>query len=1019
MALRCRVLCVLRTTGTQACMHPRPQVTGGELEAMDSVGMAAEAAALAASMAAEEYAQGARCGVEAQSTCGVQPGGEHSSTGEEAACAGRTALQGSITSRVCGSGPAIDHVRSAGCSSSRDSAGCHGRSASSGNTSTSMGEPERCASPEDLPPPSATPSAVSMGGSGQGVCSIGPHGEADRSSGGSSGQRADVGQGLAGSACARQDPPAPPTTAPSTAASSSGASCSSGSAPGGFAPSASFQELRRLTRRLQRSPTNLHVAARHATALQRQLTRLQQRRQRQRQQHAAARTRPRALQAHVPRRPPSPPGRALAYADHQTAACSEAERSTPPQQPDCDAASDTSDVLAELADAVEALSLELAGAADAKCASATLLSALLADTGHAGHDQGRPGPAAPQQATAAAAAVASPAAASPGGASVTGSGAARRVQALAAGLQVSSAAELDAARATSALRRRVLVLQQELTASSAHMPGPGAGATAAATSQAMGDGTAGSGIRPPMPNVSPCTARLLREHTRLSSELAAVVGVAAIGAPPASGEHPALPCIAEGAPLSLRAEGAASTGSSSPAAGLRCSFAFGTPPGAGGSGGGALEPSLSISFGGSWAGVASGGLLAGLAVPTRRGAVRGRRRSAASASGGGASDGDSGLSPAQGDSGSPAFPAPAWLQRPLGFAHASTQTAMGADLAPTSAVADAAAQRVAQLEGRLVLLQQQALDAEMRAGVAAAARDALQAKLAAARQEAGNRDPGTVVQPPLASPRDATLRALQEQVTQQAARIEQLQLALAAARAAAGAPASPGSRSGSHGSLGYGTPASGSLGSRASTPAKSPRPTAGRRHCVPPLPLFPPAMPIASLHIAAGVASSPVASPGPAQACTLQQPWQQEQQRTPSRPVPPGALPLGDGSPVWGLNAPAADAQLADGGIKGPPPPQGPAFGGWSQGGSVVVGALAASQSSAASSLASPGSSQRSGWGGGGGGGARCGTPTLTPRSTRPGAWGVGAPLLSPRCTAPPRSPMTAGSAAGAGSGWR
>ena len=386
---------------------------------------------------------------------------------------------------------------------------------------------------------------------------------------------------------------------------------------------------------------------------------------------------------------------------------------------------------------------------------------------------------------------------------------------------------------------------------------------------------------------------------------------------------------------------------------------------------------------------------------------------------------------------SPAFETPAWLQRLSGRSDAATQTGPGQDTGASSTGGSGAeaVQRAAALEGRLLLVHQQLADVEVRAAVLAEDRDWLQVQLANAKTQLaahaprpsafgensviGSRADGvggpytsapgpTGLPPP--SPRsrgpspDLAAAELRERVARQAARIEQLQLALAAATAC---PVRSGSQgSGSLGSIAGGCRSHLGSASAASTPAKSPAaPGSGtpgsvrraRPPLFPPLPLQPlftetlpqqsPRSPLSP------VLGSAPASPAAAAGLGANSPPRFAlAPSTAADPNPPGVASPGPGpaagSPVWGLDVGASSA-AADVPARSPPPSLGPF-------GSQRPGATAGAPGPRGAPLRP----------------AHAAPPVLTARST--GTPRAASPLLSPRCTMP-QSPGAGGGRQAAG----
>ena len=792
----------------------------------------------------------------------------------------------------------------------------------------------------------------------------------------------------------------------------------------GFSAPTSFRELQRLTRQLSAAPANMEVAALHAAALRRQVTRMQLR-----GMPVAAATHPpevsRAQHAETPADGlwPHPVLCAGSAACASAVPAPSADRTA-----EAGAGSEAADELAELAAAVGMLSAELAEAAGAKCTSAMLLSSLLADVAVA------PKAMAPlhganvcDSPTADAAAppvVASPAVLGPcGGLSRTQ----RQVQALSTGLQLSSAAELAAARASATLAKRVLELQRDLAAAFE-------GAEEAAAAGATGGGAAGGSHS----SGSVCTDSGSVSGGGHSQQQQSVQHAAAAAAAPqlkftvgalAAAAPTGLPTIDEAAALCSPAGPPHSRAGKGGSPGVHESFAFASPAGAGA----CSDASASVSLNGLWSATSKPGV------------------------GSGSEQLEDSLAetPQHGGSLSPGLSAPAWLQHLDSRSEAATQTSPSMSAAGSLAQQQMEAgkgaggselpqqQRVQQLEGRLLLLQQQLQEAEARSRLAVAARDRLQGELTAVQQRpaagsahqrtAGGSSSAAAAQPPVPAASTAAdcspahlphstahgkqLRSLQEQVLRQAARIEQLQLALSAASAASTVAPVP-FTSGGIGSAagGYATPSSGSLasGSHASTPAKSPPRTGGSGPLL--TALLPPVrlqLPLSPRSLAGSPQPS---SPLPSHPRQLQplgadqdtrQRQQQQQQHGDCAPTPaqvPPSSPAPDNRPVWGvddahqqrdgqLQQPSAAStpkqpRLASGTLASAAGPL--AFQGWAAGCSSApeppgaAGILSPLQPAACSSP-QPASART--------------TPMLTPRSTRPSQ--PGSTPRSPGCGPP------------------
>jgi hypothetical protein len=789
--------------------------------------------------------------------------------------------------------------------------------------------------------------------------------------------------------------------------------------------SGSFAQLRQLTLRLRGALTDADTAAHHAALLQRHLSRLQARRAcgvggpvpmpltaqscwRGATAAAAADERTVANGEHAARQLEGTPEPGPRAADTSALQSGEGRR-------DGRARDSAAATLAELATEVGALSEELAAAAGRQCTSAALLSDLLAS----GTNVLSPPPLLPPDVAAALSMASGIAGAmlqgnmGPGSSGRDAGHAAKRVRAFMARLQVCSAADLGAARAAEMVQCQVEALQRELascTATEDATPqGPLAPAAHPADSSGSGVDLAAAFEHAAMaatgePNDSKRTSRssaaalvaaaadgalsetcsaLLRKHQWQSDHLRVIqeqvdCAQQGLAGPWDEGKEPA---AASSQPPAAGAPAARSSGS-------RGSFAFGTPMVTSHGSDSAPWPSASISFSGFARGSSKGGT-----TQQRPSAASSRRRRRAqrppsladgswllppnpqpsSGSGDGGEAGSCSGSPVSEErarGGSPVFQTPSWLARLSGHSDACTQTEEVAEdvlaLVQARAEAAAAAARTRQLEGRVLLLQQRLADAELRTKLAEGRGGAQSPRSEAVSgvDGAGSGSAcmiGGMPPPSPCAPAPPQVRDLQERIARQAARIEQLQLKLAATTAAATAasaasgPASLGS--GSLGSPAKGSPISGfcSLGgSAASTPAKSPRrgtPSPTTR-CAQ-LPLFPP-LPLQHYMALPPLVASPPASPVPGEGPLL----------------PPGA------------RAPSSPTALETTGSSTLRPPLARA--------PVSSSAVVVGGASAASPL-----------------------PLLSPRATGPPR--TLSPMLSPRCTMPPRSPVRPLSPAGSG----
>jgi hypothetical protein len=278
-----------------------------------------------------------------------------------------------------------------------------------------------------------------------------------------------------------------PAGSASRASSSAGRGASLSSSP-------SFEELRNLTAQLNHALTDTDTAGRHAALLQRHIARMQRRRRRHlaNAMAAAAHLQECPPSAHSAFRGPVPaadgdgPGSPL-HSDQppETSAVEAAPAPAEESGAPCSSGSNSGSsgaaaTLRELVGAVGALSQQLAAAAGERYASASLLSDLLGSPAPGGAAAALPSPLTVGSCTAAGGArqpEGSPAAAQR---SPEVRRAARRVRAIASGLQVSSAAQLGAARASEALQRDALALTQELR-------GLGRSHRAAAVEEALAD----------------------------------------------------------------------------------------------------------------------------------------------------------------------------------------------------------------------------------------------------------------------------------------------------------------------------------------------------------------------------------------------------------------------------------------------------------------------------------------------------------------------------------------------------
>jgi len=627
--------------------------------------------------------------------------------------------------------------------SRQSSSGSSGGDADGAGSSAPVLRPERCTSPEFGPP--AAGSVVGAAAS-------------------TSGLHKGAGEQLADTTT---------QAATNDRSSSSDGVCSLSSSDG------TFEELRGLTAQLCTALTDSQTATRHAELLHRQVARMEHRRRQQpplgQQQPAVEQlTSPPTAQSALRHAAlmPGGDGNPLvhSFAFHPASHSSGNGGGGGGGGGGVDESAAAT--IAELTSAVGALSEELTAAAGQRMASASVLSGLLMEQGRFD--------ASPADAPS-----------SPAAAAAAARRTQRHMRAIASGLQVSSVAELGAARASEAIRRQALALQQELV-ELGHLP------------------------RSVSRSISPITALEVGEQQQQQQQQQQPVSPTEAGPAPSP-------------PSSLRL----TPGSSGSAPNdMRGSFAFGTPPSrdaaASGDGGG----SVSVSFSGFNGGAGGGGGCSSSSTPQQvRKAARRRQRGLSRGSSASPSAADSStptISVEQEGSSSLVFATPTWLRRLSGRADATTQTS------PAANEGRDAAARVQQLEGRLLLLQQRLQEAEVRAKISADARDALQTALIAAREQPQQQQQQQQHITPPVSPRQqqqyATpqMRELQERCVRQAARIEQLQLALAAATVgavhhstAAGAASPSPSHSGSLsvGSSGFHTPGRGSL---TSTPSKSP-----------------------------------------------------------------------------------------------------------------------------------------------------------------------------------------------------